>query len=168
MGNQYKCVGDCGREFGVGDWECAPGIKHKVEPRTFYILDAPALDPNDKGGKAFRNARTMIENIPPERTVKDASTGELVKIPGGNVTFTRGTVTVEDPEKIYWLEKFGHGRNTKEEWMRVYFSPLEKQQLREIDLANRERDMDRREKEHNDLLSRVKDQSKGRQPAAAG
>lgn len=162
MENKYKCIGDCQRDFGVGDWECAPGIHHTVEPRTFYILDAPTLDAADKEGKAFRNSRTSIENVPPERTVKDASTGELTKVPGGHVIFVRGTITIDDPEKIYWLEKHGHGRNTREDWLRVYFSPLEKQQLREIELGNREREADRKFKEANELLARVKDQT---QPA---
>ena len=167
METKFKCVGECGKEFGVGDWECAPGIRHVVEPRTFYILDAPTLDPHDKGGKAFRNARTWIENVPPERTGRDGA-GEITKIPGGHVLFVRGTATVTDPEQIYWLEKHGHGKNTREDWLRVYFSPLEKQQLREIDLGNRERELERKEKEHNELLARVKEQTRGKgAPATA-
>lgn len=158
---KYKCI-ECGNEFKVGEWECAPGIKHRVEPRTFYILDAPALDKHDVNGIAFRNARTSIENVPPERTVKDASTGELVKVPGGNVVFSRGTATLDDPEKIYWLDKFGHGKNTKEDWFRVYHTPLEKQQIREIELANRERETNRKLQEANELLDRVKSQQKAK------
>jgi hypothetical protein len=157
---KYKCIGECKRNFGVGDWECAPGIMHTVEPKTFYILDAPTLDANDKEGKAFRNARTSIENCPPERTVKDASTGELTKVPGGNVQFTRGVAVLDNPEKIYWLDKHGHGRNTESEWRRVYFSPLEKQQLREIEIGNREREVNRKLNEVNDLMEIAKSQTK--------
>jgi hypothetical protein len=162
-----KCIGDCGREFGIGDWECAPGIKHKVQPRTFYTLDAPTLDKEDKRGIAFRNARTMVENCPPERTVKGDS-GELTKVPGGNVLFVRGRATVDDPEKIYWLEKHGHGTNTEEQWKRVYLTPLEKQELREIESRNKEHEADRKLKEANELLDRVKAQTKGKVPEPVG
>lgn len=150
----YKCL-ECGKEFKVGDWECAPGIKHRVEPKTFYLLDAPTLDKNDKHGIAFRNARTSIENVPPERTVKDASTGELTKVPGGNVMFTRGMATLDDPEKIYWLDKFGHGKNTKEDWYRVYHTPVEKQEMKEIESDNRERETKRKLQEVNELLAQT-------------
>lgn len=159
MATTYKCIGECGNEFKIGEWECAPGIKHKVAERTFYIYDAPTLDKADINGVAFKSARTSIENCPPERTVKDASTGELTKVPGGNVLFVRGMAIVDDPEKIYWLDKFGHGKNTKEEWFRVYHTPLEKQHMKEIDLSNREREIVRREAEHNDLLERTKAQA---------
>jgi len=166
METKFKCIGECGQEFTAGNWECAPGIKHKVAPKTFYTLDAPTLDKNDVNGIAFRNARTTIENVPPERTIKDASTGELVKVPGGNVVFVRGTVTVEDAEKIYWLDKFGHGKVTKEEWLRVYFSPLEKQKMREIDIANKEKEIERKLQETNELLERTKAQvQKGKSAA---
>lgn len=161
----YKCIGDCGKDFGVGDWECAPGIKHKVEPRTFYIYDAPTLDKNDINGVAFRNARTSIENCPPERTVKDSGSGELTKVPGGNVLFVRGMAIVDDAEKIYWLDKFGHGKNTQERWFEVYHTPLEKQQMKEIETNNKAREIDRKLLEVNELLERTKAQAS--QPAKA-
>ena len=153
--HSMKCL-ECGAEAKPGNWECAPGIAHRVEPRTFYILDAPTLDANDKEGRGFRNARTVIENCPPEKSIKSAETGELVKIPGGNVMFVRGVATVEDPEKIWWLDRHGHGKNTREDWLRVYFTPLEKQQMREIAISNKEKELSRREVEVNEALAAVK------------
>ena len=162
---EFQCVGYCKKKFGVGDWECAPGLKHDVEQRTFYILDAPALSEKDRMGKAFRDSRTTVLNVPPERVVK-SDNGDLVRMPGGVVMFTRGMFATTDPEQIFWLEKHGYGNISKERWIEVYFSPLEKQQLKELELHNREREADRKVKEANDLLARVKEQLSTNPPKA--
>lgn len=155
---EWQCTGMCKKKFKVGEWECAPGVLHEVEPRTFYVLDAPSLSEKDTRGLAYRNSRLRVLNCPPERTMKD-ETGQLVRIPGGEVMFSRGTVTLTDPEKIFWLEKHGYGEITKERWEQVYFSPSEKHELREIELRNREKEAARTIKEANELLARVKEQT---------
>lgn len=158
---KFQCIGECKRQFGVGEWECAPGIRHEVEPKTFYMLDAPYQNPDTKyfNPKAYRDSRTVVENCPPERKEKDGL-GNMSIVPGGNVTFVRGTVTVKDPEKIYWLERSGFGKVTREQWLKVYFSPTEKQQLKEIELKNRESELERKTTEVNDLLALAKSQTK--------
>jgi len=161
----FQCANEhCKKEFGVGDWECAPGLPHEVAPKTFYILDAPSLSEKDTMGKAYRDSRTTVLNVPPERMVKNEN-GDLVRIPGGSVVFVRGTYTTTNPEIIFWLERHGYGDVTKERWTQVYFSPLEKQQLKEIDLRNRERDIERKTKETNDLLAAAKAQTKAAKTA---
>lgn len=155
---KFQCIGLCKKEFGIGDWECAPGMKHEVAPETFYILDAPVLSEKDTMGKAFRNSRTTVLNVPPERMVKGPD-GDLVRIPGGTVLFSRGMFVTSDPEQIFWLEKHGFRETTKERWLQVYFSPLEKQQLKEIELRNREHEVERKTKEANDLLAKAKAQT---------
>lgn len=157
---KFQCIGECKRAFGVGDWECAPGIRHEVEPKTFYMLDAPYQNPDSKyfDHKAYGRSRTVVENCPPERKEKD-SLGNMTVVPGGNVTFVRGTVEVKDPEKIYWLERTGFGQVTREQWLKVYFSPTEKQQLKELELKNRERELERKTTEVNDLLALAKSQA---------
>lgn len=141
---KWKCVGECGKEFGVGDWSCAPGIKHEVAPKEYYDLDAP-VDPT---GHMLRNSRHRIENIPPEISAKDDH-GELRKIEGGWVEFVRGLLILNDAEKQYWLEKAGYGKATKDEWKLRWFTKEEKQDMRAIEL-------DRKEREVNALLASVK------------
>ncbi|HSE44332.1 MAG TPA: hypothetical protein VLA89_03280 [Gemmatimonadales bacterium] len=151
---------ECDEDFKVGDWNCRlPGAKHQVAPVTFYILDAPYRSQHDKDrdpmGKTFRNSRTVVENCPPERKEKGPS-GELDVLPGGSVTFVRGTVTLTDSEKIYWLFKHGYGKVSEADWRRVYFSEREKSELKEIEFRQREAALAERERkvqEANDLLA---------------
>lgn len=161
---KFQCMGMCKKEFTVGEWECAPGMKHEVSPRTFYILDAPVLAEKDTMGKAFRNSRTVVLNVPPERMEKQPN-GEMVRVPGGQVVFVRGMFTTSDPEQIFWLEKHGYGETTRERWLEVYFSPLEKQQLKDIELRNREHEADRKLKEANELLEKAKQQTRQQKSA---
>jgi hypothetical protein len=161
---KWNCIGECRKDFGVGEWECAPGIPHTVEPKEYYILDAPQ-GKHDPTGASLRNATTTVENCPPERTVKDSETGELKRVPGGNVKFVRGYAKVNDAEKQFWLERHGFGSVPKSKWEEVYFSGKEKDAMREAKLKTREAEIAKKEAEVNELLASVKASKK--EPAKA-
>lgn len=148
---KWQCIGECGREFGVGDWECTPGIKHQVAEKTYYIADAP-FDPT---GHSLRDSRTRIENIPPEKKMPDAHTGQMRILPGGYVEFARGVFTTKDAEQQFWLDQH-KAMTTRENWERVYLSAGEKAKIREINIRNKEIEADRKVKEANELLEQVK------------
>jgi hypothetical protein len=145
---KWKCL-ECGKNFGRGEWECFPGSKHVVEPKTYYLLDAP-FDPS---GTSFRKSRTTVHNVPPERVVNDSATGQSQRIPGGWVEFVRGCAVVTDPEQQYWLEKNGYGKVTKEQWEKVYFSDSEKQAMREAAIKNKEAEAQKKLQQANELLA---------------
>lgn len=157
-----KCT-ECGREFAPPNWECFPGQKHVVEAKRYYMADAPTV-PEYRNGRPFINkgaSRTVILNIPPERTVKEGD--EVRRITGGSVEFVRGLFETTDPEIQFYLDK-KEGLCSKERWEEVYINDDERLQMRSMELAAREQRLAERE---NELLATVKAKSSEPEPYKA-
>jgi hypothetical protein len=155
---QWKCLGECGREFGYGEWECFPGVAHRVAPKTYYKDDAPHCDPVlDPDGLALRSARTHC-HIVPDVQVKDADSGQTVTQHHPPVLFVMGSYTTDNPKEQFFIERakidVGYDR-----WFAVYHTPKQKQNLKDGEQKARAADLDRREKEVNELLEKVKKDS---------
>jgi len=149
---EWTCL-NCGKNFKMGEWECVPGtsIMHTVARKDYWMDDAPT----DPSNTAQRASRTFVHNVPPEKTIRDKSSGEAVRVPGGVVIFSRGHFDTTNPEQQYWIEF--HGVTcTKERWQEVYFSANEKKELAELDIRNKQAQAERTVKEANDLLAQVK------------
>jgi hypothetical protein len=147
-----KCT-RCSKEIVNGQWECFPGEKHVVEKKEYYLADAP----NDPDAVTFKHARTMVHNIPPQRSEKGLD-GTLQIIPGGYVEFVRGYYCTEDPEVQFYLDK----RNIsvgKDRWESAYFTPKEKHARKELELKQREFAISQRE---NEFLQKVKQEKTGK------
>src|SRR4051812_18273291 len=100
-----QCIGDCGKQFEFGNWECWPGVKHKVAAKTYYCADAPAINPADNEQTvqaALRASRNIIHVIPPTRVLGVNGITENVEHPP--VVFRRGQYSTDDPQLQYFLE----------------------------------------------------------------
>ena len=172
---KFQCTGDCKEKFGVGEWECFPGQPHKVETKKYYLADAPFLSKHDlekdPDGMALRNSRTHLHVIP-EKTYKDES-GNLMRVSHPPLTFVKGVFETDNPMFQYYIERakvdVGYER-----WFEAYHTPKQKQNIRdaaivnkERDQANRDRELERKERELNDLLAQAKANVKGGKPASA-
>lgn len=151
---QFKCTGECGKEFSFGDWECFPGLKHTVAPKTYYKDDAPFCDfKRDPDGLSFRTSRTFVHVIP-EKRLKD-ETGSIAIQAASPVCFIRGKYETTDPEQQFYIEraKIDVG---KERWYEAYHTPIQKQRIKDNSLAEREVALAAKEAELNELLASVK------------
>lgn len=151
----WKCMGECKREFELGDWECCPGVRHIVAAKTYYLADAPFHDPkHDPEGLVFRSARTHFYAIP-EKKLVEASTGQITKTQPAPVTFVQGRYETSDAEEQYFIERskidVGYER-----WFEAYHTPIQKQRIKEQQQRDRESELNRRLKEANELLVAVK------------
>lgn len=164
-----QCIGDCGKQFEFGNWECWPGVKHKVASKSYYCADAPAINPADNEQTvraALSASRNIIHVIPPTRVAGANGLTETVEHPP--VTFRRGQYSTDDPQLQYFLE-YGTAKRhlcTEERWYEVYHTVTQKQfainkrlneQAKEYDA--RKGEIERKEKEVNELLAELK--SKG-------
>jgi hypothetical protein len=161
----FKCLGNCGKDFKVGEWECFPGERHKVELKTYYLNDAPATNfEKDPDGLAFRASRTNVLVIP-EKSYKDV-TGTLVIQAAIFALFVQGQYCTEDPEMQYFIDKknisVGYDR-----WFDAYHTPIQKQRIKDNQLhtqvqslAAREAELKKKEQDFNDLLTQTQKQKR--------
>lgn len=157
---KYKCLGGegrCGKDFEAPNWECFPGMKHVVEAKTYYMADAPhcdyKLDPN---GLAFRSSKTELHAIPEDHHTDE--NGKLIKSSHPPATFFQGRYETSDPQYQFYLEYGSAKRSlcTKERWFEVYHTPIQKQHIKEGELVQRERDLEKKLEEANSLLAQAK------------
>lgn len=149
----WKCT-VCGKKFEVGEWTCQDGISNHVVEAKEYLLDDAPSDPGhpaNGGVDSLRDGRTLICNIPPDKSVM--RNGEVAVIPGGSVEFIRGRYSTHNPEIQYYLNKKG-GFCTPERWSQVWLSQgqqldLERQRLNALS--------QRLENDRNELLSKTKE-----------
>lgn len=165
---KFKCLGICKREFTFGDWECFPGQSHEVEAKSYYLADAPFMSKHDlekdPDGLMLRNSQTYLHCIP-ERTFKD-DTGQLAKHTFQPILFKRGRFETTNPMEQYYLERSKHPVSY-EKWFEAYHTPKQKQNIKDNSLVTREREIERKEREVNDLLAQAKANLKGGKPASA-
>lgn len=163
----YKCDGAdgrCGKEFKPGNWECFPGMKHRVAPKTYYMADAPHCNfDKDPDGMAFRSSRTYLHAVP-ERQFRDDN-GIVRTSAYPPAVFVMGRYETSDPEFQFHMEH-GAARNSLcsyERWFEAYHTPKQKQNIadgkirqRTAELEARAAEVERKEREYNDLLEKVK------------
>lgn len=160
MAEAMHCL-ECDKDFKPGDWQCLPGIQHRVPAERYYMDDAPTV-PEWRDGRPFINkgaSRTQILNIPPEKQIREGE--QVTRIPGGSIEFVRGMYETEDPEIQFYLDR-KQGLVTEARWREVYLNDDEKLQMSKLELAAREQRVAERE---NELLTAVK--SKAREQAKA-
>ena len=80
--NKFTCT-RCGKEFSLGEWTCADGVRHSVELKHYHI--------STNG--------LQVQYGP----VKGDSVQNHVR---GVITFTRGTYQTTDPEQQEFLDKY--------------------------------------------------------------
>jgi hypothetical protein len=159
-GVKYKCVGGeghCNKEFDAPHWECFAGQKHVVESKTYYMADAPHCDfQRDPNGLAYRTSRTELHAIPED--VRHDETGKIIKSSYQPATFKQGRFETSDPQYQFFLEHGAARRSlcTYERWYEVYHTPIQKQNIKDGKLKEREAELDRREKETNTLLAELR------------
>ena len=147
----WKCL-ECNKTFKVGEWKCADGGNHKVEPKTFRSLDAPVAPGRYEGTPPVVRGKTTVCNIPPPH--KEMEGMESRWVGEGSVEFINGVYITDDPEKQYYLEKKGPGYNaTEEQWNAVWLTSDEKLAKKEMELRAREQ---RLENDRNVLLEKTK------------
>lgn len=148
---------NCGEEVRAPNFQCPTGEQHIVEPKKYYMDDAPT-DPGGREPGTFRplgiplrDSQTIICNLIPER--KEMHGNDIHRIPGRNVTFKRGLYETADPEEQYYLDKrIGKGLCNRERWEQVYLTPEQRMQMDHMKL---EADNKRLEQERNELLAQV-------------
>jgi hypothetical protein len=151
---KYKCIGECKKEFKHGDWECFPGVKHLVEPKSYYINDAPHCDfVRDPEGLAYRSSRATVYIIPEKASVDEL--GKKRTDPARAVEFVKGQYTTRDPEEQFFIERakidVGYDR-----WFEAYHTPKQKQNIKGNSLEMREKKLRDAQAEENALLERVR------------
>lgn len=172
---KFKCLGECQREFKVGDWDCFQGVPHTIEPKTYYLADAPFMSKadleKDPDGITLRTSRTQVHVIPP-KTARGED-GQLVTQNFQPLVFVMGRFETSNPMEQYYLER-SKMPVSYERWFEVYHTPKQKQNIkeskqveRERNQAEREKDLERREREVNDLLAQAKANVKSGKPASA-
>lgn len=147
----FHCL-ECDQDFKPPHWECAPGQKHTVTSKRYYMDDAPTV-PEWRDNRPYVNkgaSQTLVLNIPPEATVRNGE--EYMRVPGGTVLFIRGMFETSDPEQQFHLDR-KPGLVSKERWTEVYLNDDEKLQIEKMAIAA---DRQRIENERNDLLAQVK------------
>lgn len=174
MAKQFKCLGNCKREFTYGDWECFPGQPHEVEPQKYYLADAPFLSKHDlekdPDGISLRNSRTLVHCIP-DQVFKD-DTGQLSTHRFQPLVFVKGQFETTNPMEQFYLER-SKITVSYERWFEVYHTPKQKQNIkdgkqqeRDRALSAREQELERKEREVNDLLAQVKGNIRSGKPAS--
>lgn len=165
---KFKCIGVCKEDFGFGEWECFPGQPHQVESKPYYLADAPFMSKadleKDPDGITLRTSTTQVHVIP-ERVYRD-ETGQQVRQAFQPLLFKMGRFETSNPMEQYYLER-SKFPVSYEKWFDAYHTPKQKQNIKDGKLVERERDVERREREVNDLLAQVKGNVKGGKPASA-
>lgn len=165
---KFKCVGVCKDSFGIGEWECTPGVPHEVEAKTYYLADAPFMSKadleKDPDGITLRTSRTHLHVIPPKTTKGDD--GTLEKQNFQPLLFVMGRFETTNPMEQYYLER-SKFPVPYDRWFDVYHTPKQKANITEGKLIDREREVARKEREVNDLLAQVKGNVKTGKPASA-
>lgn len=166
---QWKCL-NCDKTFTVHNgFICSDGVSnHVVSKRTYLTKDAPN-DPGHCGDTTRsdgirREGLLRVCNIPPDRTV--IRNGEASVIPGGYVEFARGKYETTDPEKQYFIGKWGGFSATYAEdddpsvkdaamavWEDAWLSPPQKMHMDRMRLTA---ERQRLEEDRNRLLADVK------------
>ncbi len=157
-----KCT-NCGKEVESPNFTCPTGEQHIVQPKRYYMDDAP-VDPGPyvpgpggayvSAGMHLRDSQTTICNLVPSQ--RERVGHEVIERPGRNVVFRRGIYETTDPEEQYYLDKRvkeGRGLCSEARWEEVY---LTEQQKIDIQRQKLNADMRRLEHERNDLLAQVK------------
>lgn len=150
---RFKCIGDCKKEFSFGEWFCFDGVKHEVEPKDYYINDAPyhdgKLDPNGLALRASRNHKYLL---PPLRVSDETGTRMVERPP---TLWVMGRLSTNDPELQYFIERakidVGYDR-----WFEAYHTETQKQRIKGNNIAQREDKLKEAQATENELLERIK------------
>lgn len=165
---KFKCTGECGRDFKIGEWECFQGVPHQVESKTYYLADAPFMSKadleKDPDGITLRTSRTQVHVIPPR--ISRGEDGQLVTQNFQPLVFVMGRLETSSAMEQYYLEssKFPV---SYEKWFDAYHTPQQKANITKGKQVERERELDRKERELNDLLAKAKQNIKEGRPASA-
>lgn len=164
----YKCIGECGKEFKIGDWECFPGVTHTVESKTYYLADAPFMSradlDKDPDGITLRTSRTQLHAIPPK--ISRDETGAMVTQAFQPLIFVMGRLDTSSPMEQYYIERTKFPVSY-EKWFEAYHTPKQKANIVQGKQVERERELDRKERELDTLLAQAKQNVKSGKPASA-
>lgn len=164
----FQCIGQCKEKFGVGSWECTDGVPHEVESKTYYLADAPFMSKADKekdpDGIMLRSSRTQVHVIPPKST--KGEDGQLFKQTFPPLIFVMGRYDTTNAMEQYYLER-SKAPVSYERWFEAYHTPTQKANVAKGEMLERGRELDRKERELNDLLAKAKENIKGGRPASA-
>lgn len=149
---KWKCI-DCDKEFEFGQWECFPGVQHKVAEKTYYLNDAPHCDfKRDPDGLAFRTSRNQVYVLPHKRVTDETGTRTVERPP---VLFIRGRYMTADAEEQYFIDRakidVGYDR-----WFEAYHTPTQKANIKGNSLDMREHALKKAEANQNQLLEDLK------------
>lgn len=131
----------CDEKFKAPSWTCKDGSRHQIDLKTYY--------------SPVPSWRTYVS----EERRELMETGLNRTTPARLVEFSRGIYTTSDPEDIYSLDQ-QDGCITAEQWKAKY---LPKEELN----AMKERELDRKINEYNDLVAKAKAQV-AEEPKPAG
>lgn len=165
---KFRCIGVCKDSFGVGEWECFPGQPHEVASKTYYMADAPFMSKadleHDPDGVSLRKSRTQVHVIPAKTSKGDD--GQLVTHNYQPLVFAMGRLETGNPIEQYYLER-SKIPVSYERWFAAYHTPQQKANIDRSKLVERERNLELKEREVNDLLAQAKANVKGGKPASA-
>lgn len=150
---KWLCIGECGKEFEFGSWECFPGVQHKVAEKNYYLNDAPHCDFKlDPGGLAFRSSKNQVYVLPHKRVTDETGTRTVERPP---LLFIRGRYATSDAEEQYFIERakidVGYDR-----WFEAYHTPTQKANIKGVSLDMREAALKKAQSTENELLERIK------------
>lgn len=131
---EFQCA-RCDEKFKAPNWTCKDGARHQIESKTYY--------------SPVPSWRTYVS----EERRELMETGLNRTIPARLVEFSRGTYTTCDPEDQYSLDQ-QDGCITPEQWKAKY---IDKAELN----AMKERELDRKINEYNDLVAKAQAQVAG-------
>jgi hypothetical protein len=165
---KFKCIGECGKEFKVGEWECFQGVNHTVEPKTYYLADAPFMSKadleKDPDGITLRTSRTQVHVIPAK--VSRGEDGQLVTQNFQPLVFVMGRFETSNPMEQYYLER-SKFPVSYDKWFDVYHTPNQKANIKQGKQVEKERELERKERELDTLLAQAKANVKSGKPASA-
>jgi hypothetical protein len=167
---KYKCT-SCDKEFIAGDWECFSGQSHTLESKTYYMADAPFLSKadleKDPDGLSRRSSRNNVHCIPPQRMMN--GTGQVETREYGPLIFAQGKFETAIAMEQYYLEnsRITQALVSREAWLHNYSTPKQRMSLENGKMVERVRDLERKERELNDLLAKAQANVKAGKPASA-
>jgi len=165
---KFQCLGICKEKFGVGEWDCTPGVPHEVEVKTYYLADAPFMSKadleKDPDGIILRNSRTQLHVIPAK--VSRGEDGQMVTQNFQPLVFVMGRFETSNPMEQYYVER-SKFPVSYEKWFEVYHTPQQKQNIKAGKQVEKERELVRKERELDDLLAQAKANVKGGKPASS-
>lgn len=112
---KFQCV-RCDTSFSPGSWNCADGLPHQVESKTYYIpTEGLQVDYGPVTGDSVMNRRR------------------------GVIQFSRGTFTTCDPQQQEFLDTYP-GCISAERWQEIHIPEKERmaQQQRKYERLERE------------------------------